>query len=70
MGSRPPLFSTFTCPNCQALYHVVKMEAGPETVDRTLTCRACGVAPLPSREGSFVLKYFMVRKGARMRQRA
>ena len=28
-GGRPPSFISFTCPNCQALYHVVKVEAGP-----------------------------------------
>jgi hypothetical protein len=45
---------SFTCPNCQA--HVVKAERGPETVDHDLACRSCG-APLPGREGDFVLKY-------------
>jgi hypothetical protein len=25
---------SFTCPNCQALYQVVKVEAGPETVSQ------------------------------------
>ena len=30
-GGRPPAFNLFTCPNCRALYHVVKVEAGPET---------------------------------------
>ena len=27
-GGRPPLSNSFTCPNCQALYEVVKVEAG------------------------------------------
>jgi hypothetical protein len=56
-GGRPPSFISFTCAHCQALYHVVKVEAGPETTEAEVTCRACG-APLPGREGTFVLKYF------------
>ena len=64
---RQPSCNSFTCPNCQALYHVVKVKAGPETVDRPLGCRACG-EPLPSREGSLVLKYLMVRKSSQIRR--
>ncbi len=63
-GGSPPSFISFTCANCQALYHVVKVEAGPETTEAEVTCCACG-APLPGREGKFVLKYFMLRHGAR-----
>ena len=51
----------FTCPNCNALYHVIKVEPGPETVNREITCRACG-GPLPTRDGIFVCKYFLLRK--------
>ena len=40
----------FSCPNCNALYQVVKTEAGPETDNREITCRACG-GPLPARDG-------------------
>jgi hypothetical protein len=68
-GGRPPSFNPFTCPNCQALYEVVKVEAGPETDSREIVCRACG-GPLTGREGSFVLKYFLLRKGIRSRRRA
>ena len=50
-GGRPPSFISFTCPNCQALYHVVKVEAGPETTEAEVTCRACG-APFPGRDSS------------------
>jgi predicted Zn finger-like uncharacterized protein len=57
------------CPNCNARYEMVKVEAGPETVDREVNCRSCG-ASLPGREGNFVLKYFMLRKGDRVRRRA
>ena len=55
----------FFCPNCKALYQVVKAEAGPETADREITCQECK-APLPAREGKFILKYFMLRKAARL----
>jgi hypothetical protein len=34
-GGRPPSFRSFTCPNCQALFHVVKVEAEPETFERS-----------------------------------
>ena len=66
----PAAFNTFTCPHCNALYQLVKGEAGPETVDRALPCRACG-GLLPGREGDFVLKYFLLRKAERpVRRRA
>ena len=60
-GGRPPAFNQFTCPNCGAFYQVVKAEAGPETDNREINCRACG-DPLAGREGKFVLKYFLLRK--------
>jgi uncharacterized protein YbaR (Trm112 family) len=63
-NNRPPLFF---CPNCKALYQVVKTEAGPKTTDHDITCQECK-APFPGREGKFVLKYFMLRKGARDRK--
>jgi transcription elongation factor Elf1 len=68
-GGRPPLFNSFTCPNCEALYQIVKVEAGPETDSRAIACRACG-APLAGREGNFVLKYFLLRRGIRSQRRA
>ena len=55
---------TFTCPNCSALYQVVKVEAGPETTGHEIACRVCGV-PLAGREGKSVLKYFLLREGLR-----
>jgi predicted Zn finger-like uncharacterized protein len=63
-GGRPRAFNSFTCPNCGAFYQVVKAEAGPETDNREINCRACG-DPLAGREGKFVLKYFLLRKTAR-----
>jgi predicted Zn finger-like uncharacterized protein len=56
---------SFHCPNCNALYQVVKSEAGPETVDREITCRSCG-GPFPRREGKFILTYFCLRKAGRI----
>jgi predicted Zn finger-like uncharacterized protein len=64
-GGRPASFRSFTCPNCQALYHVVQGEAGPETRFHDVTCRVCGAA-FPGREGSFILKYFLLRKAGRV----
>ena len=65
-GCRLSACNSFTCPNCRALYHVVKAEAGPETDSREIVCRACG-RPLAGREGGFVLKYFLLQKADRTR---
>jgi hypothetical protein len=59
--------NSFTCRNCQALYEIVKVEAGPETDSCEIVCRTCG-APLVGREGMSVLKYFLLRKGLRSRR--
>ena len=65
--ARPKAFNSFTCPNCNALYQLVRVEAGPETVHADLTCRSCG-APLPGREDKFVLKYFHLRNAGRVQK--
>jgi transcription elongation factor Elf1 len=57
----------FKCPNCEALYHIVKVEAGPQSADREITCRVCG-RPLPGREAKFVMKYFLLRKASRIQK--
>jgi hypothetical protein len=57
--------SSFNCPNCNALYQLVSIEVGPETVTRDITCRSCG-SSLPGREGKLVLKYFLLRKAGRI----
>jgi len=57
----------FKCPNCGAHYQVVITDAGPETVDRQINCRACG-APFNGRDGQFVLKYFLVWSPGRLRR--
>jgi hypothetical protein len=66
-GGRPPSSNSFTCPNCKALYHIVKVEAGSETVHQEVPCRVCA-APLVGREGNFVLKYFLLREAARVQK--
>jgi hypothetical protein len=53
----------FNCVNCNALYHLIKAEAGPETVDRELPCRVCGT-PLPSRQGNSSSSTFFCRNQA------
>jgi hypothetical protein len=57
---RPSAFVFFKCPNCKALYQLIKVEAGPESVDRQITCVLCG-ALFPGREGGFVPKYILLR---------
>ena len=42
----------FKCPNCGALYQVVKGEAGPETDDRQITCRPAARHLLAAMDGS------------------
>ena len=56
---------SFACPNCNSLYELIKVEAGPETVHREVACRSCE-APLPGIEGKFVLKHFLLRKASRL----
>jgi hypothetical protein len=63
VGIRQSALKMFTCPNCQALYQVVKVERGLETVDRDVAC-SCG-SPLPGREGNFVLKFHAAEGGSR-----
>jgi hypothetical protein len=59
--------ANFTCPNCSALDHIVKAEAGPETTtDGDIACRICG-GPLPARDEQFVLKYFSYEKRSKTR---
>ena len=52
----------FNCPHCNALYRIVKVEVGPETItDEWVTCRNCA-GRLPTRDGNSVIKYFLLRK--------
>ena len=56
--------SVLYCVGCDALYEVVRAEAGPESSDGEIPCRVCG-APLAPRDGEYVLKYFLLRKAGR-----
>jgi predicted RNA-binding Zn-ribbon protein involved in translation (DUF1610 family) len=58
-AAEAPRVTRFNCPNCDATYDLVRAEAEGLTTDRELVCLACG-APLRSREGRFVLKYFLL----------
>jgi DNA-directed RNA polymerase subunit RPC12/RpoP len=60
--------SIFNCSSCSARYHLVRVEAGPESRDREITCRTCG-AHLSAREGGYVLKYFLLGKPSSYRLR-
>jgi DNA-directed RNA polymerase subunit RPC12/RpoP len=53
--------SRFNCSNCGALYEVVHVEAESIAIDRELACLSCG-APLQSRQGRFLLKYFLLKR--------
>jgi hypothetical protein len=50
-GGRPPSFIGSRARTAKRSTNVVKVEAGPETTEAEVTCRACG-APLPGREGT------------------
>jgi predicted Zn finger-like uncharacterized protein len=54
-----PNASLFRCPNCNALYQVVRAKAGPKAVDLETACGICG-GVFVVREGLFVLKYFLL----------
>jgi hypothetical protein len=64
---RSTKFSFFNCPNCQALYQLIKQTAEPKSNERQITCRACG-APFSSRDGKFALKYLMLREASRVQR--
>jgi transcription elongation factor Elf1 len=49
----------FNCPACGSQYKVVRVEADPTASYGRIECRRCG-GPLNSREGNFILKYFLV----------
>ena len=47
----------FKCPHCTTRYHVVQVEADP-SIDVEINCLVCH-QPLRSRDGRFILKYFL-----------
>jgi hypothetical protein len=56
------------CPKCDALYHLIETEAGPETDDvEAVACVVCD-EPLPAREGRMVLKYLLSGRSPRRRK--
>ena len=59
-GMCKSMAAMFHCPTCTAKYEIVRVEAPPgPTTDREILCEVCG-GPLQSREGKFLLKYFLV----------
>ena len=66
MTTLPP--TPFNCPNCDASYHLVHAEAGPDSEVHKLTCLRCG-GPLQRRRDRFVLKYFCVDKAGKRSRR-
>jgi predicted RNA-binding Zn-ribbon protein involved in translation (DUF1610 family) len=58
----------FNCPNCDAPYLLVRVDAESVTTDSQVECLTCG-APLQGREGRVVLKYFLLGPGRRVGKR-
>lgn len=50
--------ASFNCPQCGARYTLIRVEMSPAPED-VVECLNCGAA-LPSHEGRFALKYFLV----------
>ena len=50
-----------SCPNCDASYMVVQVQAAPSTLYRQITCRSCD-SPLDAQKGRYILKYFLLRE--------
>ena len=59
----------FQCPGCGTFYELVRVDAENDVVDRELMCLVCG-ASLQSREGRFVLKYFLLNRPNPQRQKS
>src|SRR5262245_17624389 len=49
----------FGCPQCQARYKVVRVKAGPQTINRPVHCKVCQ-RPFDSSDGEDILKYFLI----------
>jgi hypothetical protein len=63
--ARPMRNPFFKCPNCDALYQVVKAE--PDRKPATAKCLICG-APFAAHDDEFVLKYFLLRTANRKKR--
>src|SRR5215510_16421104 len=49
----------FECPQCQARYKIVRVKAGPQTVNWPVQCKVC-TRPFVSKDGDDILKYFLI----------
>jgi hypothetical protein len=58
---------SYFCANCDAIYQVSKIEGGDRATNPEVPCLVCG-APFPAHDGAYLLKYFMLRKAARLRR--
>jgi hypothetical protein len=50
--------SSFKCPTCDALYQVVKINAGQEAIGRETTCQVCG-AQFPAQQGKLISNIYI-----------
>ena len=58
----------FKCPKLRRpLPHRIRVEAGPVSDDRDITCCVCG-GPFPGYKGKFVMKYFLLRNAGRIQR--
>jgi predicted Zn finger-like uncharacterized protein len=64
-----PEETRFNCPNCNAQYKVVKIEAPALASAEDVTCVSCGTA-LQARDGKLALKYFLVGSKAKRDRRS
>jgi transcription elongation factor Elf1 len=55
-GSRP---ADFACPKCKAPYKVVRLPSDDSDHPPDVSCPACGMY-FPAKDGSNILKYFLV----------
>jgi transcription elongation factor Elf1 len=58
-----PSTSRFNCPRCGTPYTLIRVEADPTPDEAEIACTVCS-APLPAREGEFILKYFLLRRNS------
>jgi len=49
----------FECPQCQARYRIVRVNAGPQTIAGSVQCKVCA-QPFVSKDGNDVLTYFLI----------
>lgn len=58
----------FNCPNCSALYYLVRVETESVKTDHEQACLTCD-ALLQGRDGRFVLKYLLLEPSRVARKR-